>query len=127
MLRLHFTQFLKILHRQLGVGTGKFKCLKVNTSLGFLLSSSLFFGFRWHGKAFFSFRLFLLHRPRGFLVLYLIRDGSSLAGLMVSRHGATSLFSFGLMQLSGNLHLKSILLRDMLNVRQSISEKLHYK
>jgi hypothetical protein len=46
------------------------------------------------------------------LVLYLLRDGSSLAGLMVSLLGATSLFSFGLMQLPGNLHLKSILRRD---------------
>jgi hypothetical protein len=57
--------------------------------------------------------LFLLHRPRLLLVLYPLRDGSSLAGLMVSLLGATSLFSFGLMQLPGNLHLKSILRRDM--------------
>jgi hypothetical protein len=61
----------------------------------------------------FFFRLFLLYGPRLLLVLYLLRDGSSLAGLMVSLLGATSLFSFGLMQLPGNLHLKSILRRDM--------------
>jgi hypothetical protein len=44
-----------------------------------------------------SVRLILLHGSQRFLVLYLLRDRISLAGLMASLHEATLLLSFGLM------------------------------
>jgi hypothetical protein len=85
----------------------------VTVILCFVILLITFLGISLAGHSTFFFRLFLLYGPRLLLVLYLLRDGSSLAGLMVSLLGTTSLFSFGLMQLPGNLHLKSILRRDM--------------